>query len=560
MLHLSTNQPGLPGQRILIIIAAFMAVAVSAIAQEPVSIVVSPSPFAWSVVVAMTVIIIILLGVLLGVINKSIGKEIQIKTTVKKAVEDSYARKVRSEYQAKQALLDTKIEQVRQRFSMVMMKVKNLLDTLDPEQLFKAISSLIETDIGANRHIIFLIDPAKNELYPFRWQGYPDAAVAKLAMSLENAHLLTYALKRKQTIYRGAATSDIELRKLLDREPDANTLVAIPLISQDKQYGVVHIASFTDGHTEIDENEIRFLSALPTFIGGALANADIFVQTREELTSARQITEHEIAEKRRLQEMFSRYTSAALIENLMKNPEKIDLGGTNKTAAILFSDVVGFTAISAQLSPKEVVILMNEYLSRMTEVILNCQGEIDKFIGDGIMARFGVLSDLPYPAKNAVEAACVMFEELERLGAERSLRGLQGFKIRIGIATGEVLAGNIGSSRRQEFTVMGTTVNLASRLENLNKELGTRLLVDEATFAQLPRTIKHVKRENVKVRGFDTPLTIYEILEQAKTGKILSIQPKLDQQASRINLPTNNSILPDVLPSLPSISDKPDTR
>lgn len=254
---------------------------------------------------------------------------------------------------------------------------------------------------------------------------------------------------------------------------------------------------------------------------------------------------------------FLRYTSAELIENLLKNPEKIDLGGTNKTAAIMFSDIVGFTAFSAHLSPKEVVVLMNEYLSRMTEVILDYHGEIDKFIGDGIMARFGVLSDLPYPAKNAVEAACAMFEELERLGAEWTSRGLQGFNIRVGIATGEVLAGNIGSSRRQEFTVMGTTVNLASRLETLNKELGTRMLVDETTFAQLPRTIKHVKRENIRVRGFDAPLTIYEILEQVKTGKILSIKPKLDQQASRSHLPTEGSALPDIL--FPA-SNKPDLQ
>ncbi|KAF1080426.1 MAG: Adenylate cyclase [Candidatus Rifleibacterium amylolyticum] len=511
----------------------------SVYAEEPLALTVEPSPIAWSVVAALVVVIIILLGVLLGVLNKSLGQEVRIKATVKKTVEDSYARKIRSEYQAKQAILDKKIEQVRQRFTMVMLKVKNLLDTLNHDELFKAISSLIEVDIGASRYIMFLIDPQKNELYPFRWQGYADSAVEKFAMAVDNAHVITYALKRKQTIYRAAATSDIELRKLLEREPVSDTLVAIPLVSQDKNYGVVHIAMFADGHTEIDDNEIRFLSTLPTFIGGALANADIFVQTREELTSAKQVTEHEIAEKRRLQEIFSRYTSAELIDNLLKDPDKIDLGGVNRFASILFSDIAGFTSFSSRLSPKEIVVLMNEYLSRMTEVILNYQGEIDKFIGDAIMARFGVLSDLPYPAKNAVEAACAMMEELENLSSEWATRGLQGFNIRVGIATGEVLAGNIGSSRRQEFTVMGTTVNLASRLETLNKELGTRILVDEVTFAQLPRGIKHQKRENVRIRGLDTPVTIYEILEQVKPAKIVSIQPKLDQLASRGSQPAD---------------------
>jgi len=258
------------------------------------------------------------------------------------------------------------------------------------------------------------------------------------------------------------------------------------------------------------------------------------VQTREELTSTKKITEKEIAEKRRLHEIFSRYTSAELVENLIKNPGQIDLGGVSKTAAILFSDIAGFTAFSSKFSPKEVVSLMNEYLSRMTEVVLNHQGEIDKFIGDAIMARFGVLSDLPYPARNAVEAACAMLEELDQLRNEWAARGLENFNIRIGIATGPVLAGNIGSTRRQEFTVMGTTVNLASRLEALNKELGSRILVDEETFSHLPKGLKFVKRENQRIRGLDGAMTVYEIQELAKGPKVISLQAKLDQnQQSR---------------------------
>lgn len=531
MHKLSVNYSGRFAPGILIIV--LLLIVSTAVAAEPVALVVEPSPFAWAVVAALVVVIIALLGVLLGVVNKAIGKEVRIKAEVKKTIEDSYARKVRNEYQNKQALLDKKLVEVRQRFSMVMLKVKNLLNTLDHEQLFKAITSLIEVDIGASRFIVFLIDPANNELYPFRWQGYSDKEVERFSMPVENAHVLTFALKRKQTVFRADATRDLEFRKLLDREPNSHTLLAIPLFSRDKKYGIVHIASFSDGHTEIDDSETRFLSALPTFIGGALANADIFVQTREELTSAKQVSEQEIAEKRRLQEIFSRYTSAELIDNLLRNPEKIDLGGVNKYAAIMFTDIAGFTAFSSRLNPKDIVVLMNEYLSRMTEVVLNFQGEIDKFIGDAIMARFGVLSDLPYPAKNAVEAACAMLEELDRLSAEWASRGLQGFSIRVGIATGEVLAGNIGSSRRQEFTVMGTTVNLASRLENLNKDLSTKILIDENTFAQLPRTIKHVKRENVRIRGLETPVTVYEILEPVRPAKIVSIQPKLDQLANR---------------------------
>lgn len=526
---------------ITLVVAALTMLKVPLHAQENMTLIVAPAPIGWAVAAFLALILIVLTGVLLTVLKKSIGEEVKLQQALKKSVEDSYARKVRLEYQAKQALLDKKLDQVRQRFSMVMMKVKNLLDTLDPEHLFKAISDLVENDIGANRYIVFLVDPIKNELYPFRWLGYSNEIQKVLFMPLENAHILTYCIKKRQAVFRASAVTDIEVRKLLDRKPVSNTLVAIPLISRDKAYGVVHIESFTDGHSELDDSETRFLAALPTFIGGALANADIFVQTREELTSAKKITEQEIAEKRRLHDIFSRYTSAALVENLMKSPDKIDLGGVSKTAAILFSDIAGFTAFSAKFTPKEVVNLMNEYLSRMTEVVLDHQGEIDKFIGDAIMARFGVLSELPYPARNAVEAACAMLEELDQLRNEWAARGLDNFNIRIGIATGPVLAGNIGSTRRQEFTVMGTTVNLASRLEALNKETGSRILVDEETFSHLPRGIKFVKREGQRIRGLEEPINVYEIIELAKGPKVISLQSKIDQNNARPTVTTDQA-------------------
>lgn len=497
--------------------------------EDRINLTISGSPLPWVMLLLAVIVILLLIAALTFVIKKSIGEEFKVSDSKRKNVENSYARKLKKEFQAKQTVLDQKIEKVRQRFSMVMMKVKHLLDTLDPEEVFNAVTELIEEEVGASRYIMFLYDPAKDELYPFRWSGYSDKIKDVLFIPASHPHLLTQCLKRNQTLYRELAMKDPEIRQLVDRKPVSNTLVAIPVCTQEKRFGVVHIEAFADGHTELEETELRFLSSLPTFIGGALNNADIFVQTRDELTSVQKISEQEIAEKRKLKEIFSRYSSAELVDTLLKNPESIDLGGENKEAAILFCDIAGFTNFSSKFSPKEVVSLMNEYLSRMTEVILNYQGEIDKFIGDAIMARFGVMGDLPYPGRNAAEAACGMLEELGKLQQEWTARGMEPFSIRIGIASGLVLAGNIGSKRRQEFTVMGSTVNLASRLENLNKEYNTRILVDEQTFNQLPRGIKHVKRENVKIRGLDELQTVYEIKEYNSGAKIISFQNRVDQ-------------------------------
>lgn len=498
-------------------------------AQEPVVVTIPASPLAWVIVLALALLILALVGVIFALTSKSIGNKPVLPVLTTKTIEESYARKIRNEYNAKQALLDKQIDQVRQRFSMVMYKVKSLLDTLDPEQLFKVIVDLIENDIGAQRYILFLFDPIKNELYPFRWSGYDDKVKDVLFISCDQPLLITYALKRRQTIYRSESTSDIEIRKLADRKPVSNTLVAVPLCSGHRIFGLIHIESFKDGHTEIDENEKRFLSSLPTFVGGALANADIFVQTRSELTSSQKITEQEIQEKKQLRELFSRYTSAELVDQLIENSSTIDLGGTNKEASILFTDIAGFTAFTAKLAPQVIVSLMNEYLSRMTEVILNHNGEIDKFIGDAIMARFGVLTNLENTAHNAVNAACAMLEDLKSLQEEWTARGIDTFDMRVGIATGTVLAGNIGSTRRQEFTVMGNTVNLASRLESLNKELKTRLLIDETSFKALPKGVKFIKHKGVRIRGFKKPMDVYQIQQSQSGPKIISLSSRLEK-------------------------------
>lgn len=469
------------------------------------------APWGWIVAAIMLVAVVALIGVVMAMTKKTMGTESAVNQKTKEEVKDAYARKIKSEYIEKQKVLDGKLNQVRLRFAMVMSRVKTLLDTLSPDKLFVAICELIETDVGADRYILFLADPVKNELYPFRWRGYSDAIQKALVIPLNLPHILTYALKKRNNIFREDAGVDPELVKIIDNKPDLKTLAAIPLFTRDRFYGVIHIESFEDGHTKVDDNEVKFLAALPAFIGSAITNADVFMQTREQLQSAKMVSEKEIAEKRKLHDMFSRYTSAELIDNLMNHPEKIDLGGVTKNATILFSDIAGFTHFSSQLTPKEVVIAMNDYLSRMTEVVLDHQGEIDKFIGDSVMARFGVLSDLPYPSKNAVEAARAMLVELKKLKAEWAQRGKECFDIRIGIATGPVLAGNIGSKRRQEFTVMGTTVNLASRLESYNKTLGTTMAIDEETFKNCGNNQDFIKHEGQQIRGLDVPVNVYTI-------------------------------------------------
>ncbi len=494
------------------------------------------NPFPWFVVEILGVLLLLAIAGILYLLRYVLGdNQIKIGPDLKRTLEKSYVEKQREEFKKKSEALNERIRAVRNQLSTLFSKVKNLSTTLDPEELFKNINDMLVQEVGASKFILFLYDRGKQELYPCRWRGFPDTIQRTLVIPLSQPHFLTFAFTRRRPVYRLAATEDLETRPLVDLAPLPGTLLALPIHTPSESLGVVHFETFQDERQEIDEADLRFLTSLGSFMGMALSNANILLQTRDELTSTRQLTERQLQEKKRLKEVFSRYTSAELVETIMKNPGSIHMGGTTKTATILFSDIAGFTKFSSKLTPEQVVHAINEYLSRMTEIVLDNNGEIDKFIGDAVMARFGVLADLPMPGLSAVRAALAMLEEVRHLQARWAQEGREGFRIRIGIATGPVLAGNIGSERRSEFTVMGTTVNLASRLESLNKELNSSLLVDETTYEQISNEVRAVPRENVSIRGLEGAMRVYEVQgyreESGSTGrgKIIRMKDKVWQ-------------------------------
>lgn len=177
-------------------------------------------------------------------------------------------------------------------------------------------------------------------------------------------------------------------------------------------------------------------------------------------------------EKKQLRTAFSGYVSPLVLKEILSGKIKPGLGGERVHAAVLFSDIRNFTTRSESLTPERTIDLLNSYFSEMTEAVQNNDGMIDKFIGDGIMASFGALQALPNASLCALKAAQEMLERLERLNLELVKQGHTPVAIGIGIHTGEVIAGNVGSLSRHEYTLIGDTVNIASRLESATKELG----------------------------------------------------------------------------------------
>lgn len=215
--------------------------------------------------------------------------------------------------------------------------------------------------------------------------------------------------------------------------------------------------------------------------------------------------------KRQFARMFGQYVPPELVEEMSRNPENYSMEGRNAELTILFSDIRGFTSISEGLEPKQLTQLMNEYLGAMTFVIQDQRGTLDKYIGDAIMAFWGAPVDDAAHALHGVTAALQMQARLAELNRSLTARGWPELKIGIGLNTGTVTVGDMGSPVRKAYTVMGDAVNLASRLEGLTKQYGVGILVGDET----RRAVKGVvfrEVDRVRVKGKDEPVSIFEPL------------------------------------------------
>jgi len=215
--------------------------------------------------------------------------------------------------------------------------------------------------------------------------------------------------------------------------------------------------------------------------------------------------------KRQFTELFGQYVPPELVDKMAENPEQYSMEGKKENLTVLFSDVRGFTTISESLEPHELAQFINEYLTSMSLVIRNNRGTLDKYIGDAIMAFWGApVADVEH-ARQGVISALMMQEELKNLQAEFKQRGWPDIKIGIGVNTGDMTVGDMGSKVRKAYTVMGDAVNLGSRLEGITKQYGVGILVGEET-RKLVKDVVFREIDKVRVKGKDEPVSIYEPL------------------------------------------------
>jgi adenylate cyclase len=199
-----------------------------------------------------------------------------------------------------------------------------------------------------------------------------------------------------------------------------------------------------------------------------------------------------------LRETLSRYVSSDMAEEILKNPESLQLGGQRRHLTVLFADIQGFTSLSEKMDPAQVVEMLNTFFTQMVDIVFEHQGTLDKFLGDGLLAFFGAPLEVPQAASQAVACAVGMHQRLHAMQAQEAMP-IQG--IRVGVNTGEAIVGNIGSHKRMEFTIIGDVVNVASRLLDVAREQDAPIVIGEGTYREVEGNFSLKPGPSVVLRG-----------------------------------------------------------
>lgn len=246
-----------------------------------------------------------------------------------------------------------------------------------------------------------------------------------------------------------------------------------------------------------------------------------------QLAAAFNVMAGDLQEKELIRSTFNKYVDPAIVSELLSQPDKLRLGGERKEQTVLFSDIAGFTEFSEKLPAEALIKILNDYLSAMTLEISRQHGILDKFIGDAIMAFWSPELCHGKHAVHACRSALAMQNALQRLRPHWLANGAPEIHVRIGIATGEMIVGNIGSEQARSYTCIGDKVNYSSRLEGLNKYYGTRILIDRKTAAELTGFVVR-EIDTVRVKGREAGESIYELI-----GEINEADDRLLEKISR---------------------------
>jgi len=386
----------------------------------------------------------------------------------------------------------------RNKVLFVLYEISRQLNTIhDFRELLKIIMDLIFMVISADYGFLVLIgDGTEDQLIPVvvKYRGNQEKNKGELKASQTLIHKVIHG---KVAILTSNAMADSRFdgaKSLFIQK--IRSAICVPLWRKDKIIGVIQLDSIRFDN-QFNQDDLELLKAIGSQMAMIIEQASLNEQIREE----------EIMRSR-----LERFHSPQVIEMILKGSQETKdnvMEPKDLTATILFTDIIDFTQLAERISPRETNIVLNQYFSTMTDIVFSYDGTLDKYIGDGLMAVFGAPMEREDDAERAILAAKEMKSQLAVMMTEKGGHRKK-FDIRIGINTGRVVAGNIGSPKRMDYTVIGDPVNTASRLESIAKP--NQILIGEETYRAVKDKFKIRKIGPKKVKGKRADIVVYEII------------------------------------------------
>jgi adenylate cyclase len=396
----------------------------------------------------------------------------------------------------------------------------------DPQQIMKNLLLMVIGTLGAFKGVAFLVDVQQSRVVAATQRSVGKAALAELSQAVEEGYF--DQIKDVTDIQMLAESESHQQggKKIFAFLAVSQIQVWIPFAVNDYFKGGIGLGAkmLGDPYTPDDQELLSTLAnQLTVALDNALAYMEIHqlnigleatVQERtaelctalEKLTEVNQQLE---LHNQFIRETFGRYLSNAVVASLLESPTGLELGGVRRYVTILMSDLRGFTSLVGRLAPEQVVTIINRYLGAMVEVILQYEGTINEFIGDAIFVIFGAPLWWPDHAQRAVACAVAMQMAMTSVNTQNRQDGLPEVEMGIGVNTGEVVVGNLGSHKRTKYGIVGTHVNLTSRIESYT--VGGQILISESTRQEVGPILRIAQQIEIEAKGIDGPITVYDV-------------------------------------------------
>ena len=395
------------------------------------------------------------------------------------------------------------IKQLRRKAQILEMLYdmsKTLGTVFDLKEIFMRATDLIFRGTPSDRVVALLADESidgkilEYSLFPIALKAR-DENIEKVSERLAVSRTITQKVMReKVALLSQDAKTDAQFSgadSIVSQ--GVRSTICAPLITESNVHGVVY-ADRLDPFAAFTSDDLELISAVA-------AQTAVAVET---IKAHKRLAREEVARAN-----YSRFMPEYVVKQLLEKPDSFRLGGVNQKITVLFADIRGFTTLSEKENPEKIVGLLNKYFTAMSEILFAYGGTLDKYIGDGLMAIFGAPTASPEDAKNALKTAVAMQKRLVKLNEELSAEGFSRIEVGIGLHTGIATIGYIGSEQRSEYTAIGDSVNIASRLEQNAR--GGQILISEATAAECENLATFIPQEPLTVKNRLQPVSLFEV-------------------------------------------------